>query len=94
MQEIAIPELLPNRFISTGLEPVLSHIEKPVASYYRQFSTNIKINILKLLPVLLNRTYGPSGLIKLVLILKFFILLSAERCLQYVEINNYSFTAP
>ena len=33
-----------NRLISDGLKPVLSHTEKLcIASYYRQFSTNIEI---------------------------------------------------
>ena len=39
---------LQNRSISTGLEPVLSHTEKScIASYYWQFSTNIKIKIIR-----------------------------------------------
>ena len=56
-----------NRLLSAGLEPVLNQTEKScIASNYRQFSTNIKIKIIKLIPVL---------------ILKFFILISAESCL-------------
>ncbi len=55
---------------SAGLEPVLSHTEKScIASYYRQLSKNIKINIkimLELIPVLT----------KMVL-----IFISAESCL-------------
>ena len=48
---------LRNRLISAGLESVLSHIEKLcIASFYRQFSSNIKIRIIKLKLVLL----GPS----------------------------------
>ena len=35
---------LQNRLVSAGLESVLSHIESCIASYYRQFSTNIKFN--------------------------------------------------
>ena len=55
MKEITIPVWLRNRLISTGLEPVLSHIEKScIASYYRQFSMNNKIKILKIIPVLVN----------------------------------------
>ena len=51
------------RWIRTGF----SQTEKScIASNYRQFSTNIKIKIIKL---------------KLVLILKVFILISAESCL-------------
>ena len=36
--------------LSTRLKPVLNHAENHVqiASYYRQFTTNIKIQILKL----------------------------------------------
>ena len=35
---------LPNQLLSTGLEPVLSHTEKAfIASYYKLFSTYIKI---------------------------------------------------
>ena len=38
---------LPNRLISAGLEPVLSHTEKSfIVSYYRQFSTNNKMKII------------------------------------------------
>ena len=43
---------LRNRLISGGLEPVLIHTEKScMTSYYRQFPTNIKIKIRKLIPV-------------------------------------------
>ena len=45
---ISFPVGLPNRLISAGLEPVQSHTEKSyIKSYYRQFSTNIKIKIIK-----------------------------------------------
>ena len=55
------PVWLRSRLLSAGLEPVLSQTEKScIASNYRQFSTNIKINII---------------------ILIFFILISAESCL-------------
>ncbi len=41
--------------LSDGLEPVLSQTEKScTASNYRQFSTNIKIKAIKLIPVLLT----------------------------------------
>ena len=44
---------LPNRLISAGQEPVLSHTEKLcISSYYKQFSTNVKIKTIKLIPVL------------------------------------------
>ena len=57
--------LLRKRLISDGLEPVLRYTERScTASNYRQFSTNINIKIVKLLPVSLART-----LKKLVLIL-------------------------
>ena len=53
--------------ISGRLEPVLSITEKScIASNYSKFSTNDKMKITILLPVLLNRA---SGLTKLVLIL-------------------------
>ncbi len=49
--EINIPVWLRNRLLSAGLEPVLSQTEKAcIASNYRQFSTNIKIKIIKLKP--------------------------------------------
>ena len=45
--------------LSAGLEPVLSQTEKLcIASNYRQFSTNIKIKIIRLIPVLLSK--GPG----------------------------------
>ena len=47
------PVSLGNRLMSAVLEPVLSHTEKScLVSYYRQFSTNIKIIVIKLIPVL------------------------------------------
>ena len=46
------PVWLRNRMISAELEPVLSYTEKLcIASYYRQFFTNIKVKIIKLKPV-------------------------------------------
>ena len=40
------------RLMSAGLEPVFSHTEKScIPSYYRQFSMNIKIKVIKLIPV-------------------------------------------
>ncbi len=51
-----------NRLIYAGLEPVLSFTSKScIASYYRQFSTNIKINFIKLNQVLLARTSALWG---------------------------------
>ena len=42
---------LRNRLISAGLGPVLSHTDKScIASYFRQFFTNIIISIIKLIP--------------------------------------------
>ena len=47
MREITIPVLLRNRLIRT----VLGHTEiSCIASYYRQFSTNKAIKIIKLIP--------------------------------------------
>ncbi len=57
------PVWLRNRLLSTGLKPVFSQTEKSsIAFSYRQFSTNINIKIIKLIPVLLARTFGPTGL--------------------------------
>ncbi len=54
---------LQNQLIPAGLEPILSRTEKSwIALYYRQLSTNIKIKILKLIPVLLARALGPWGI--------------------------------
>ena len=55
--------MLINRLISVGLKQVLSHTEKScIASYYRKFFTNIKIKIMKLTPVLLDRAFVPAGI--------------------------------
>ena len=57
------PVSLRNRKISGGLEPVLRHTEKIcIASYYIQFSTNIKMYK----PILLARAFGISGVKNLV----------------------------
>ena len=54
------PVWLRNRLKSAGLEPVLSYTKKAgIALYYRYFFTNIKIKIIKLLPVLLANAFGP-----------------------------------
>ena len=80
-----IPVWLRNQFLSAGLEPVLSHIEKlSKASYYRQFYTNYKIKITKLIPVY-----------KLVLLLKNFryfnqfIITTNLQFLNFSAINIY-----
>ena len=55
------PVWLRNRLLSAGLEPVLSQTEKAcIASNYRQFSTNIKIKIIKLKPSFVSRE-GPKA---------------------------------
>ena len=52
-----------NRLLTAGLESFLSQTEiSRITSNYRQFSTNIEIKIIKLIPVLLARAFGPSGL--------------------------------
>ena len=62
-----------NRLITAGLEPVLNYTEKLcIASFYRQYSTNIKLKIIKLKPVLIAMAFGHAGLRKLVLNLKIF----------------------
>ena len=54
------------RWLRTGSWPT----EKScIASNYRQFSTNIKLEIIKLIPFFLARAFGPARLTKLVLIL-------------------------
>ncbi len=65
-----IPVWLRNRLISAGLELVLSHTLKScITSNYRQFSTNIKLKIIKSMPVLAARAFGSLGLTRLALIL-------------------------
>ncbi len=58
---IDFPVWLWNRLLPAGLEPVLiSQTEKScIASNYRQFSTNIKIKIIKLIPVFLSPGLWP-----------------------------------
>ena len=57
------PVWLRNRLLSAGLELVLGQIEKScIVSNYRQFSTNIKIKIIKLIPDFLARVFGSSVL--------------------------------
>ena len=59
-----------NRFISAGLEMVPKRAQKLcIASFYRQFSTNIKIKIINLIPFVLARVSGPLKITKRVLIL-------------------------
>ena len=63
------PVWLWKQSISALSGPVLtvSHTEKScIASYYRQFSTNINIQILELIPVLLARACSSSVLKKLI----------------------------
>ncbi len=64
------PVCLRNTLIPTGFEPVLTE-NFYIASFYRQFSTNIKIKIkiIRLIPVLLVRVFGTSEQTKQVLIL-------------------------
>ena len=74
---LIFPVLLRNRLISAGFETVLFYTKQSCkALYYKQFSTNIKIKIIKSIPVFI-----PSVLTKKVLIFQFFILISGEICL-------------
>ena len=83
---------LRNRLMSAGLEPVFSHAEKScIALYYRQFFTNIKIKIIKLIPVCCSG-FCPLEPNKTCLSILFFNLISAESCLIYDAIKNYSFS--
>ena len=79
-----------NRLTSAKLETVLSHTEKCIASYYRQFSTNIKIKMIKSIQVLFARPFGPLEITKLGLIFEFFISISAESYLWYDAINSHT----
>ena len=50
--------------ISAVLEPVLNYTEKScITSYYRQFTTNIKIKIIIFLPVFPDRRPGITKLV-------------------------------
>ena len=52
--------LLKGNRVILGLEPVLTHTDKScIASYYRQFSTNIRIKIIKLIHNLLDQAFCP-----------------------------------
>ena len=71
---------LRNRLKSAGLEPILSHTEKScIVSYYKQFSTNIKIKLIQVfspgLRPLVNNKTGYEPII--------FILISAESLLNF-----------
>ena len=58
------PVWLRIRLLSAGLETVLSQTEKScMASNYRQFSTNIKIKIIKLIQILLAWAFGAKKLV-------------------------------
>ena len=79
---ILFPVWLRNRLLSAGLEPVLSQTEKAcIASNYRQFSTNIKIIIIKLKPSFVSPGLRPRAADKTGFNLKIFLLMSAESCL-------------
>ena len=58
------PVWLRNRLRSAKLEPVLI-IQNDHVQHYEQFSTNIKINVIKLIPVLLARTFGLQWVLNL-----------------------------
>ncbi len=81
--------LLRNRLLSTGLESVLSQTEKScIASNYRQFSTNIKIKIIKLKPSFVSPSLRPLAADKTGFNLKIFHFdirgkLSIIRCDKY-----------
>ena len=53
------------RIICAGLQPSTETEKSFLATWYRQFSTNIKINTIKLLQNLLDWVFCPSGLTKL-----------------------------
>ena len=66
------------RWFRTGFQQYLKIM---YISNYKQFSTNIKIKFIRLIPISFNRAIGPTGLTKLVLILYFFVSVTAESCL-------------
>ena len=84
------PVWLRNRLLSAGLEPVLSKTEKAcIASNYRQFSTNIKIKIIKLKPSFVSPSLRPPAADKTGFNLKIFHFdirgkLSIIRCDEYI----------
>ena len=88
-----IPVWLRNRLLSAGLEPVLSLTEKScVASNYRQFSTNIKIKIIKLKPSFVSPGLRPLAADKTGFNLKIFHFdirgkLSIIRCDKYILLD-------
>ena len=66
--KIFFPVWLQNQLKSAELEPVLIHTKKfYIATYYRQFSTSIKIKTIKLKSVFFARSFDHSELTKLVL---------------------------
>ena len=72
-----------------GLEQILGYTEKScIASYYRQFSMNIRIQV----KVLLVMAFGQFGLTKLFLLSQFFIFISAESCLNTMSEITIIFT--
>ena len=73
---------LQNRLISSGIESVLGHTEKSyTASYYRQFSTNIKVYNHKIKTSIFSPFLLPLKANKTGLNFILFILISAESCL-------------
>ena len=64
-----------NRLLSAGLGLILSHTEKSL------YQTQLSPKIIKSLPILIVWAYSASWLTKLVLILKFFVSVSAKSCL-------------
>ena len=76
------------RWIRTGFQPYWKIF---IALCYRQFFTNIKIKIIKLIPVCCSG-FCPLEPNKTCLSILFFNLISAESCLIYDAIKNYSFS--
>ena len=83
------PAWFPNRLISAGFKPVLGHTEKScITSYYRQFSTNIKIKIIRLITVLLAWAFDPFGTNKTGFNHIMFYFVSAESFRRKVVYNT------
>ena len=84
--------LFRNELISNGLEPVLGYIEKSCKEKngITENFPQIFLKIIKLIPVFFRPGLWPLGTTKAaVLILYYFILISAESCLLYDTIKNF-----
>ena len=95
---LIFPAWLRNRLITAGLEPVLIHTKKLcITSYFRQFSTIIKIKILNFDTSFVSLDLRPLGAYKTrsnLIIFHFTIRgnLSIKRC--YKQLQPFLFSIP